>query len=67
MTRQVLFVLAVAAALSGCSGASQYSTDQRSIDADIAAAHDQGPTAVTQNPAQVTFAPQLTVPLTDNY
>ena len=67
MTRHVLFVLAIAAALSGCGGASEYSTDQRSIDADIAAAHDQGPTATSENSAEVTFAPQLSVPLKSAY
>ncbi|MGA3306119.1 MAG: hypothetical protein ABSC26_08965 [Stellaceae bacterium] len=68
MTRQILFVLTVAAALSGCASANDFSTgSQRSIDADIAAAHDQGPTATSENSAEVTFAPQLSVPLKSAY
>ncbi len=73
MTRSSLLFLALAAAaLAGCDGAlqstGQYSTgNQRSIDADIAAVHDQGPIPENVNPAQVSILPSVTVPLGGEY
>ena len=69
MTRQAWFVLALAAAaLAGCDGAGDYSTgNQRAIDADIAAVHDQSPTPENLNPAQVSVLPSVTVPFKSAY
>lgn len=68
MTKQALFVLAVAAALAGCDGAGDYGTgNQRAIDADIAAAHDGGATLENQNINQVSVLPSVTVPFKSAY
>ncbi len=65
MTKSSLLILAIAAAaLAGCGDAPDVSNySQRSIDADIAAAHDQGPTPENLNPAQVSVLPSVTLPL----
>jgi hypothetical protein len=67
MTRQALFVFAIAAAaLCGCAGArndgNANSGSQRSINADIAATHDEGPTLDNQDVDQVSVEPRVTVP-----
>jgi hypothetical protein len=72
MTRQALFVFAIAAvALCGCAGArndgNASSGSQRSIDADIAATHDEGPTLDNQDVDQVSVEPRVTVPLGREY
>ncbi len=69
MTRETLFVLTLAAlALAGCGSTGAYSSgNQRSIDADIAAAHDQGPTAENLNPAQISVLPTVTLPFKSAY
>lgn len=69
MTKFSLLVLALAtAALAGCDGAGDYSTgNQRAIDADIAAAHDNGPTLTNQNINQVSVLPSVTVPFKSAY
>jgi hypothetical protein len=81
MTRQALFFLTAAAAslavcsLVACNGASDdFSTgNQRSIDADINATHDQGPTAENQgmntntNSDEIAERPSVTVPFHRDY
>ena len=69
MTRQALYVLMIAAAsLAACGGANVYSTgNQRSIDADITATHNEGPTLTNQNPAQISVLPTVTVPFPSAY
>ncbi len=69
MTKSSLLVLAIAAAaLAGCAGAGDVSNySQRSIDADISAAHNDGPTLENQNPAQVSVLPSVTVPFKSAY
>jgi len=69
MAKQTLFVLAVAVfALCGCDGSDQYSTgNQRSIDADISATHDTGPTLDNQNTDQVSVLPGMSVPFKSAY
>ncbi|MGA2089566.1 MAG: hypothetical protein ABSG66_11685 [Stellaceae bacterium] len=55
-------------ALAACDGANDFSTgNQRSIDADITAAHDEGPTLTNQNPAQISVLPTVTVPFSSAY
>jgi len=57
-----------AASLAACDGANDFSTgNQRSIDADIAAAHNEGPTLNNQNPAQISVLPTVTVPFPSAY
>ena len=68
MRKQALFVLAISVvvALSGCNRGpdanSTGSTGQRSINADIAATHDEGPTLENQDTSQVSIAPSFEVP-----
>jgi len=65
MTKQALFVLAItsAAALTGCGDAPDIgNTSQRSIDADISATHDEGPTLSNQNIDRIAIEPTITVP-----
>jgi len=51
-----------------CDGANDYSTgNQRSIDADITAARNEGPTPSNQNPAQISVLPTVTVPFPSAY
>ena len=65
--RFVLLTLGMLA-LAACDGANDFSTgNQRSIDADIAAAHNQGPTPSNQNPAQISVLPTVTVPFPSAY
>jgi hypothetical protein len=69
MTKQALIVFAIAAAaLCGCDGSDQYSTgNQRSIDADISAAQNTGPTLDNQNAEQISGQPGMSVPFKSAY
>jgi hypothetical protein len=57
-----------AVALASCGGAPiEISNDsQRAIDSDIAAARNQGPTAISQDPAQISVLPTVKVPFRNN-
>ncbi len=79
MTRQALFFLTASAAslavcsLVACNGASddfsggnRSSGGQRSIDADIAATHDQGPTTDNLDRNEAADEPSMTLPFHGN-
>ena len=63
MTRFVAIPL-LALSLASCGGAPSAVSNgsARAIDSDIAAARDQGPTASSENPAQISVLPTVTVP-----
>jgi hypothetical protein len=75
MTRQALFFLTAAAtslavcSLVACNGASDDFSggSQRSIDADISATHDQGPTADNLDTNEVADQPSTKVPFKSAY
>jgi hypothetical protein len=72
MSKHTLFVLAVATvALCGCAGGNNNdnasSGSQRSVNADIAAAQDTGPTLDNQDTDQVSVLPTVSVPFKSAY
>jgi hypothetical protein len=62
---RIFAISLVAGLLASCGGGPPSEVSNASphaIDSDIAAAHDQGPTASSQNPAQISILPTVTVP-----